>query len=48
MKVVAVPDIEDLEQLPNNSVRFQVAFPVEYTEIKHERVRQLKASFFKI
>ena len=38
MKVVAVPDIQKQERLDRNDLAVQVTFPVEYTEIKHEKV----------
>ena len=38
MKVVAVPDIQKQERLDSNNLAVTVTFPVEYTEIKHEKV----------
>ena len=38
MKVVVLPDIQKEEGMDNDILKFRIEFPVEYTEIKHERV----------
>ena len=38
MKIGVVPNIQNTSKIDNNTIRFAITFPVEYTEIKEERV----------
>ena len=41
MKLVAVPDFQHFKNLDNKTFRIIVNYPVEYTEIKDERVENM-------
>ena len=40
MKIIVAKDINDLEKKPNDTLNINVIYPVEYTEIKQEKVKK--------
>ena len=38
MKVVVVPAVQKQEGMKNNILMYQIEFPMEYTQIKHDWV----------
>ena len=43
MKMVVIPELKQLDE--EKKFRIQVTFPVEYTEIRHDKVRHRKKVF---
>ena len=44
MKLVVVKDIGNKKEMANDTLRINIKFPVDFTEIKHERVCKLTSS----
>ena len=42
MKIVVEKDVNNLEKKPNDTLNINVIYPVEYTEIKQEKVKWKK------
>ena len=40
MKIIVAKDVNDLEKKPNDTLNINVIYPVEYTEIKQEKVKK--------